>query len=425
VNEIAAVSYPLNVMTLPTLRQPGSTNLNRCILRSLLRLFCLAIGAAFLFVGSTSHSAMACPYCRPPDLSLTEQVEASDSAVLVQWVEGEEADRDKSFAGTTTYEIIDILKDDTKTLSKEKQITIERYRASKPGNLFLMLGSKATIIEWGSPIEITETGYNYVKQAPSTEHSVSERLNYFVKFLEFKDPLISTDAIGEFAKAKYEEVADVAENMPAEKLRGWLSDTETDKTLIGLYGMMLGHAGTKEDAQFLQNIITAPGNPRLLRLGMDGVMHGYLMLAGTEGLDFLDDYYKDAQKLPISEFLNLMQALRNVWTYEKETVGAERLRQSMRQFVDNPSTVDLVIPDLARWEDWSILEHLTELYGEGEYARPVVKRAMLRFMLAAVDSVPKDQETKPEYVKKARAFLDKIEEAEPELYKSTLRTYFR
>ncbi len=36
--------------------------------------------------------------------------------------------------------------------------------------------------------------------------------------------------------------------------------------------------------------------------------------------------------------------------------------QSARLLLDSPDFADQVIPDLARWEDWSVLDRLVEMY---------------------------------------------------------------
>src|SRR5690606_36685121 len=108
--------------------------------RSLLALLSLvAVFAASLFTPAVSR---ACPFCSAPSLTLSEQVAQSDAAVLVQWASGEKPrseseaseDSDQVSAparslGTTSYEIIEVLRGSGDDLKKGGQITIPRYRA--------------------------------------------------------------------------------------------------------------------------------------------------------------------------------------------------------------------------------------------------------------------------------------------------------
>ncbi|MFV0446441.1 MAG: hypothetical protein ACK5Q5_22945 [Planctomycetaceae bacterium] len=380
--------------------------------------------AAVIWLGEGwSRPAVACPFCEAPDVTLTQQVQQSDVAALVQWVEGKPANREESFAGTTTYEVVDLLHDSSGTLKQGGRFDIVRYRAGKPGDLFLMLGSYTTAIEWGSPIEVSETGYNYIKQAPTKEASVKERLSYFLRFLEYSDRMIADDAYAEFAGAPYEDVLLLADQMPREKLREWIADPKTPVNRMGLYGLMLGLAGKQDDAQFLEEKILAPSEG--FRIGIDGVMTGYVMIAGEPGLDLLDREKIGDRTEDFSEHVACAQMLRFLWTYGKGLFPPERLRKSMRLLVENPKISDLVIPDLARWEDWELTQRLIDLYGKEGFDVPYVERKIIHFMWAAIDSVPKDADKKPDYVLKADAFLKKLEADDPEIVKMAKKTYFR
>lgn len=97
----------------------------------------------------------------------------------------------------------------------------------------------------------------------------------------------------------------------------------------------------------------------------------------------------------------------------------------MRLLVENPKIADLVIPDLARWEDWGITPRLVELYGKEGYDVPFVQRKFIHFMWAAQESVPKDAKEQPAYAKQATEFLNKLEVDDPEIVKMAKKTYFR
>jgi hypothetical protein len=62
--------------------------------------------------------------------------------------------------------------------------------------------------------------------------------------------------------------------------------------------------------------------------------------------------------------------------------------QSMRILLERPELADLVIADLARWNDWSVQERLMEIYGKGDYNIPSIKRAIIRYMLASTQAKP-------------------------------------
>ena len=96
--------------------------------------------------GLAASAASACPLCGPPSITLWEQVQQADAAVLVQWVSGEPSDTEAGFPGSTEYEIVDIMRDSSGALEKLGKIEMRRYLAAQPGDLFLLLGLQSTTL---------------------------------------------------------------------------------------------------------------------------------------------------------------------------------------------------------------------------------------------------------------------------------------
>ena len=388
-----------------------------------LRRFNLLVGLTLLGAFSI-NSLLACPFCSAPSLTLTEQLNASQAAVLVQWAGGEQANRDENFAGTTDYEILDIVQDDSAALKRGTKITLDRYRASQKGNLFLLLGTVTdSRIEWSSPLEVSETSFNYMKQAPSRDANPTARLAYFMKFLEYPDKLVADDAYAEFANAQYKDIVALRPIMPRENLRKWLADPQTIPTRLGLYGMMLGLCGQPEDAEFLKEFIVRESDE--FRLGLDGIIGGYLTLAGENGLDVIDQTKLANRDVTFSETFSAMQALRFMWTYGDDRISKPRLRQSMRILLGRPNLADLVIVDLARWQDWTVVEQLIDIYESEDYDVPAIKRAVVRFMLIAEKEESSAVEGQlPDHVTKAKAYLAHLRETDPKTVKAAERYFF-
>lgn len=383
---------------------------------------CLAVIS--ILSGGLLARAVACPFCSAPSLTLGEQLAAAESAALVQWAGGKEANRDEGFTGTTDYEVLQVVRDNAGTIKKGEKITVDRYRSGKPGELFLLLGTDVEgTIEWSSPLEVTEGSFQYIIQAPSKETRTRDRLAYFIKFLEYPEEMVASDAYGEFANSPYDEITPLADQMPREKLREWLKNKETSATRLGLYGLMLGLCGKPEDADFMKEIIVQ--EPEDFRLGIDGVMGGYLVLTGKEGLDVLSETKLSNPNAHFSETFAAMQALRFMWTYGNGRIPQEDLRQAMRLLLARPNLADLVIVDLARWNDWDIMPQLMELYDQKEYQVPSVKRAIVRFMLIAEKDAPKEEGAQvSQHVVDARKNLEILREKDPKTVKAAERYFF-
>ncbi|HCO26987.1 MAG: hypothetical protein CME31_19025 [Gimesia sp.] len=375
-----------------------------------------------LIVFAQTPVLTACPFCSAPSLTLTEQLSQSDVAVLAQWKEAEKGTLEK--AGKTVFEVKEIVRQaDKDKLKVGDLITINRHRPGKKGNLFLLLGTKGTEVDWGDPIEVTETSFHYISQAPAPEEKTSKRLKYFLKFLEYPDQMISNDAYAEFANAPYEDITPLSKEMPREKIRKWLLDPDTPVTRIGLYGLLLGLCGTGEDVSFMEKKINEP--TKEFRLGIDGVISGYLLLTGSDGLDKIDETKFVPKDVAFSETYAAMQALRFMWTYGDGRIDKERLRKSMRLLLDRPELTDLVVADLARWDDWSVLDRLMDMYGTGDYDIPSIKRAIVRYLLVASKGKNKkgggpDAAT----TEKAKKLLDKLRKEDPKTVQSAERFFF-
>jgi hypothetical protein len=351
-------------------------------MRNLLRSW---LAGAALLLGVVSV-AFACPFCSAPSLTMSEQLSQADASLLVKWTGGKPAAGNDG--GSTDFEIVELVRQQPGgNLKRGGTISLARYRAAKPGTLFLLLGTKGgAAIDWGSPLEVTAESFAYMKNAPTPEVPAGKRLKYFLQFLENKDQAVATDAYGEFANAAYSDITPLAPEFPREKLRQWVVDPNVSPSRMGLYGLMLGLSGTKDDIPVLEKKILESSDD--FRLGIDGVMGGYLILTLEEGLAKIEEAKIVNKKAPFSETYAAMQALRFMWQYGDGKISAERLRQSMRLLLDRPELADLVIADLARWKDWSVQARLMDLYGKEEYDIPSIKRAIVRYMLASTKDVP-------------------------------------
>jgi hypothetical protein len=378
--------------------------------------------AALALLAAYPVATYACPFCSAPTLTLTEQFTKADAAVLVQWVGGELPKEDRP--GNTVFEILQVARGSAKSLEKGKKITLERYRTGKKGDLSLLLGSrgKEEAIEWGSPLDVTEASYNYIIKAPSADTAPARRLAYYIPYLEFSDPIVSADAYAEFANAPYKDIVPLAKELPREKLQKWISSSDVAATRLGLYGLMLGLCGHPEDAPLMERKIVESTED--FRLGIDGVIGGYLLLKGEDGLEVVEKAKLLDKKVPFSETYAAMQALRFMWTYGNGRIPADRLKSSMRLLLDRPELADLVIADLARWKDWSVQPRLLEIYGVEEYNVPSIKRAIIRYMIASTKDIAAGSGNPPKHAAEGTRYLQQLREKDPKMVSEAERFFF-
>lgn len=357
-----------------------------------------------LFVAVSSHVA-ACPYCPGPQKTLTEEFADADAVVLVQWKAGRVP---AGMLGGTTFSVVEVARGPKDAVKKDDQIKIPQYRAGRKGDLFLLFGTQGKELEWDTPLEVTETTYQYILQAPSLKTPTPMRLEYFVKFLESADQLVSNDAFGEFANAPYEDIVQIKHKLDRVKIAKWVADSETLPTRLALYSLLLGLCGNDDDARLMLTKINQPKTE--YPLGLDGLISGYLVLAGEKGLDEIDRSKFKNKQAGFSETYAATQALRFMWTYGSDRISKDRLKRSLRELIDHPDMADLVITDLARWEDWSVQDRLMKLYDQEDDAPPLVKRAIVRYMLVAAKADSK-------LAVQAKANVEKLRRQDPKTFK--------
>lgn len=390
--------------------------------------------------------AACCPFCSAPSLTLSEQATQSDVVLLAEW-KGTEKDAtdDGEENASVTFEVRKVLKGPFKTGQTIKQAG---YQPGEKGEPFLLTGIGADVVQWDIPTPFTEAAFKYLSEAPAPQKadgekvSYRQRLPYFMAFLESPDETIANDAYGEFANAPYEEIVAVKDSIPRDKVRGWVLDPATSPGRLGLYGLLLGLAGTDDDAAAMEKLIAEPTSD--FRIGLDGVMSGYLLLDGEAGLHRLRELKfrsthllgpdgepvldENGEKLPVpfSETYAAMQAVRFMWEYGGGRIPAEKLREALRDLLGRSELTELVVADLARWKDWSAMDRLVELYDAGPDGQPGLKRSVIRYLDAAAKDLPDGErpegmEDLPGHVKRAREHLAAIEAKDPETVEEVRR----
>jgi hypothetical protein len=383
--------------------------------RFAVRFLACIIASGFLSVSKLV--ACLCPLCPVGLTSYADHIARSDAVILTEWSSAIEAVADQR--GSTTVQVRQIVKGAAKQLSA-KTLTLDRYRAGKKGQLYLvfgLIGEDTPDLVWTDVVEVNAASFQYILKAPATEAEPSKRLSYFLNFLEFKDDLIANDAFAEFANTEFKTLVDMAPQLPREKIRGWILDPETPAIRLGLYGTLLGLCGNRSDARVLETRIVKHEGVGAFPLGLEGVISGYLMIEGSAGLDVVDAKLLQNTETPFTEVFAAAQALRFMWIYSKK-ISHERLCKSMEELLVRSEIADIVIADLARWKDWTAMERVVKMYGKGEETTLSTRRAVVRFLLmCSKQPQGKNQQAEivSEQIKSAQAHLKKLREADPKL----------
>lgn len=341
-----------------------------------------ALVAAMLLLAGADASA--CPFCTALEPTLTQRRQVAAVVAL-----GEVAE---AGARKWVYRLHHLLKG-RKLLASHESLEVAIEAAAdgqpmnmQPGTLVLVLGNgqptpDAGPLTW-SFVPVNEAGYAYIARAPSARLPAHQRLPYFLPYLEHREPLVAEDAYLEFAHAPYDEVARIADRLPMKSLRDWLLDEGVPPRRKGFYGLALGLArGDHERSQnidLLVSLITRPADD--FRGGFDGVLGGYLVAAGGQGLALIENEFLANPDAAEGDVRHALTALRFYHEYGRQ-IPLDRLQRAFRRLLDRPRFAADAIVDLARLKDWEACETIAGLYGRPDYADAATERAIIGYLM--------------------------------------------
>jgi hypothetical protein len=255
------------------------------------------------------------------------------------------------------FEVIRVLKG--APVSRPKDIIETLYLGeAKLGSSFLILGFDPKLVRWSTPLPISSRAPAYLEKVVKLPKE-GKRLEFFQTYLEDEDFELARDAYNEFARASHDAVKALKGSMNHDQLVSWIQDKEVPPNHRRLYLLMLGICGSEKDWPLLETIIKS--KDRKEKQGLDSVISCYLQLRGEAGVPLIEDLYLKDKKCDYAETYSAIIALRFQLS-DGKAVPKQRALAALHYVLERPDLADLVIPDLARWEDWEQMDKLFELY---------------------------------------------------------------
>ncbi len=363
---------------------------------------CIAVAGITLGV---LPDAKACPFCSAQGQTLTSEI---GQATIVVYGSLTNAKLDANAGlgqGTTDLKIEKVLKSH-EILGDQKSVTLPRYLPVENDNKRMLVFCDVFKgkLDWYAGRSVNGDGeiVSYLEGALAVkDKDMTTRLRFFFKYLDSKDPEVSGDAYKEFAYADYKDYLPMAKELPADKIAQWLVDPETPQNRYGLYASMLGHCGKEKHAASLKQLLDDP--QKRLASGVDGVLAGYVMLKPADGWAYLKDLLKDPSKDFMQRYAGL-RALRFFREFRLDVANQKAIVDAAAVLLDQNDIADLAIEDFRKWECWELADRIEALYGKPSHDVPIIRRAIVRYMLACPGP-------------KAKAFVDKVREKDPEMVK--------
>ncbi len=353
------------------------------------------VGAALACWASLpSLAAECCPFCSAVSQTLRQEMEAMDAVAIAKIVSGTETDSDAEFS------IISLIRGES--LIKEGQTARVNYFGKAPeGTQFLLMGVDPPDLLWSSPLPVNSAAIEYVKTIPKLPEDPVKRLEFYLGFLEHPEAMLARDAYDEFASAPYPEMKLLKPKLEREKLLKWIQDTSLPPDRKRLYLVMLGICGKMEDAAMLEKMLRSDDPNK--RAGLDAMIACYVTLLGDDGLKLIDELFLANKQSQYADTYAAIMALRFHGT-DGGIVAKERVLKSMQLILQRPELADLVIPDLARWEDWSQIDRLVELFKTADEKSSWVRVPVINYLRACP-------------LPEASAKIDELKELDPAAFK--------
>jgi hypothetical protein len=280
------------------------------------------------------------------------------------------------------------------------------------GTTFLLMGVEPPGLVWSSPIRVGERAITYLKQLGDLPEKGPDRLAFFLGHLEDEDETLTRDAYDEFAVAPYEDVKGLEDKMDAARLLSWIEDPKVPANRRRLYATMLGVCGTPAEAERIAAILEGKGvaaeQPEV-RNGLDALIACHVALQGDKALDLVDRLFLaragQDKEIPFTETYAAVMALRFLGE-ESDLVPRERVLESLKLLLDEPKLADLVIADLARWQDWSVIDRLVAIFKDAKADNIFVREPIVNYLRAcplpeAAEAVKELEAIDPEAVRRA------------------------
>ena len=356
--------------------------------------------------------AVACPFCVATTQTFTEEIASMDAVVFAKLVklpppikpgtqlaEGEEIPRAK-------FQVVTIVKG--KELVKPAQsIEAIYFGEAKVGTTFLVMAVDPPKLMWSTPLEVAKTTQDYILKLDSLPKDPAARLEFFQRYLENEDEELARDSYDEFAKSPYDAVKALKSKMDHTQLIAWIKNAEVPASRRRLYLTMLGVCGSEKDLPMLESLLSS--SDRKKKAGLDALIGCYLTLKGPGGLKLIEDLFIRNKKSEYADTYAAVMALRFHGT-ESDIIPRDRILVSMRYMLDRPQLADLVIPDLARWEDWSQVERMVKLFKDADEETSWVRVPVINYLRQcplpkAKDQIKALEKIDPAAVKRANTFF--------------------
>ena len=312
----------------------------------------------------------ACPFCSAVEGdTLLSEVDRAKSVVLGTLVRQPSKSAHGERRRQAGFAIVNVARAEA---DLDPSAVIEaRLTISAPvGSRHLLLNMPPGLETWQRR-DISPQRWEFVTAAarlPAMRSNMSlrdraHRLAFCLPYLASDSDALARSAYAEFAAAPYQAVKALAPYLDNEQLKLWIADDERSSRERSLMFTLLGVCGSELDVAFVTDAFE-DGLEHKKATELASIIAAWLNIAGSEGLDEIDRRLLMPLDVPATRRRAAVEALRFHANVDGSVIERSRLLASARLLLAHPRAADLIICDLAEWEDWKSLETILGLWSE-------------------------------------------------------------
>jgi len=374
-------------------------------------------GVGVLLAGAIAPAwhVLGCPFCTSVTQTLSEELATMDAVVIAQLERLPDPPQDtastaKQAPNAATFSIVKVLKGEA-AIGQQKTLTTVFLGDGQPGDKYLVMGIDPSALTWSTPLKLNDRQQQYILDLVRLPPAGVGRLAFFQQYIEDSDGMLSRDAYEEFARVPYAMVKELKPQLNHDQLVTWIKDPRVTAAHRRLYFTLLGVCGDQRDLPMLEQRLRSADTQS--RSALDALIACYLTLRGPEGLPLIEELFLAKRSSNSGDdyagvFATIM-ALRFHAT-EGNVVPRQRVLQAFGLVLDKPQMADLIIPDLARWQDWSHLDRLVDLFKSADPKTTYVRLQIINYVRAcplptAKLALEEFQKIDPDAVKNSMTFF--------------------
>ena len=318
----------------------------------------------------------ACPFCTALPNTVSDDLQEATTAVVAKC---ESVSLAADGIVRCKLRITEVIKGDP--LLKDSMVEASANHKLPVGAPVWLVSFEEQSSSWAPPVNISSASVSYLKGLRTISENGPERLRFFLPFLQNTDEFVAADAYNEFAEATLEDIEGLKDQLDRQWVIDQLRDLSVPLHQRRLCWTFLSQCGKLKDTNLFDESVQARQADPQFEPGMNAAISCYVRLGGEAALARIERDYLVNPSAKFSDAFAAIHAIR-VHGTELKIISRSRLARALRLALARSDLADLVIPDLARWKDWSAIGQVVELFQASNDENRLLKPTIVMYLKA-------------------------------------------